>query len=359
MIDEVHSPPGAFRPGVDRHGTFARAARSLPQGALVVVDARVARLHPGVLPALQARAPRAIVKIAGGESAKTLNVLERVLIAGASVPRSGALVAVGGGTIGDLATVAAHLLKRGVALHQVPTTVLAAVDSSLGGKGAVHVSVRARAVKNLAGVFHSPVACWICPEFFTTLTEAQRREGAIEAWKMALTLDAKRAGDWARRPPALPRMVREARALKEAVCLADPYERTGLRQVLNFGHTFGHVIESLSRFRIRHGEAVGLGMLCALDVGRTLGLTPSALADDVEDLLLTRAHVRPRGDMARLFQRATPRELLSLLAADKKVDANGDLVMILLTSPGHTRAVPVAPARWRGCVEAWRRGVRP
>lgn len=355
----LHAPPGAFKPGVDRHGPFARAARSLPEGALVVIDARVARLHPGVLKALEARAPRAVLRIPGGESAKTLQRLERVLIAGASLPRSGALIAIGGGTIGDLCTVAAHLLKRGVALHHVPTTVLAAVDSSLGGKGAVHVTVGARAVKNLAGAFHSPEACWICPEFFTTLTEAQRREGAIEAWKMALSLDAERTNAWLRRPPQLPRLVREARAIKEAVCVADPYERSGLRQVLNFGHTFGHVLESLSHFKLHHGEAVGLGMLCALDVGRAIGLTPPELAAQVEDVLHTRANVRPRADMARLFERATPRELLALLAADKKVDAKGDLVMILLTALGVTRAAPVTPTQWRGCLESWRRGARP
>lgn len=360
MTDALHTPPGAFVPDVDHHGTFARAARALPTGALVVIDARVARLHPGVLRAISERSPLAVLKLAGGERAKTLQMLERVLVTGASLPRSGALIAIGGGTIGDLCTVAAHLLKRGVALYHVPTTVLAAVDSSLGGKGAVHVAVGAGGmVKNLAGTFHSPVACWICPEFFTTLTEAQRREGAIEAWKIAISRDAARVAAWTRRPPALPRLVKEARALKEAICREDPYERSGLRQVLNFGHTFGHVLESLSHFKLHHGEAVGLGMLCALDVGRALGVTSEALAREVEDVLHTRAHVRPRADMARLFARATPRQLTALLAADKKADASGALVMILLSALGATRAAPVSPALWRGLLGAWRTGVRP
>lgn len=351
--------PGAFRPDVDHHGRFERAVRTFPKGALVVIDARVARLHPDVLEALEGRAPRAVLRIPGGEKAKSMATLERVLVAGASLPRSGALIAIGGGTIGDLCTVAAHLLKRGVDLHHVPTTVLAAVDSSLGGKGAVHVGVGAHVVKNLAGAFHSPVSCWICPAFFDTLSEAQRREGAIEAWKMALTLDAKRATAWTRRPPKLPRLVREARAMKEAVCRADPYERSGLRQVLNFGHTFGHVLESLSGFKLHHGEAVGLGMLCALDLGRAMGVTPEALAFGVEDVLHTRAHVRPRRDMARLFQRATTDGILELLAADKKADAEGRLVMIFLTALGQTRAVPVPPERWQHHLEAWRTGVTP
>ena len=337
--------PGAWRPTVDQWGPFSRLANRLPREALVVLDTRVARLHPGVEQALAARAPRAVVKVPGGERAKTLGVLEKVLVAGASVPRSGALIAIGGGTIGDLATVAAHLLKRGVALHHVPSTVLAAVDSSLGGKGAVHVSVGTRVVKNLAGVFHSPEACWICPELFATLSPAQLREGAIEGWKMALSLDAARWTAWSRRTPTLPQLVKDARAMKERVCAADPYEQTGLRRVLNFGHTFGHVLESLSRFRLHHGEAVGLGMLCALDVGRALGVTSEAMAVEVEGVLHERAHVRRREDMARLFARSRPAELTGLLAADKKANVRGELI----TDP------PGASGSHRGR----RRGARP
>jgi 3-dehydroquinate synthase len=333
--------------------------RGLPEGALVVLDARVARLHPGVRPALERRAPRAVVAVPGGESAKSFRVLERILVAGAELPRAGAVVAVGGGTIGDVATVAAHLLKRGVRLHQVPTTVLAAVDSSLGGKGAVDVAVGGRTVKNLAGVFHAAEACWLCPEFFTTLTPAQRREGAIEAWKMAVCLDADRYRAWARRPPPLPRLVREARALKEAVVGADPYERSGLRRVLNFGHTFGHVLESLSGFGLAHGEAVGLGMLCALDVGRALGVTPEAVAAEVEGTLHGRAEVRERRELARLLARARAPEVEKLLAADKKAGAGGELQMVLLAAPGEAPVRPVAHAVWRGLLPAWREGRRP
>lgn len=352
-------PPGAFRPGVDHHGNFLRIAKRLPEGAVILLDAKVARLHPGVEPALRARSPRKLLKIPGGERAKTMDRLEQVLIAGAGLPRSGALIAIGGGTIGDLGTVAAHLIKRGVALHHVPTTVLAAVDSSLGGKGAVHVGVGSHLVKNLAGAFHAPEACWICPEFFTTLPPEQVREGAVEAWKMALTLDAKRWDAWFRRPPALPRMIREARALKEAVCVADPYERQGLRRVLNFGHTFGHVLESVSDFHIHHGEAVGLGMRCALDVGRALGVTPGVVADHVESILDVRAQVLPRSVMSRWLKKVPAKAIERLLAADKKAGSDGGLVMVLLEAPGATRAVPVTSRQWQALFPAWQQGVRP
>lgn len=351
--------PGSYRPAEEHWGPFSRAVARLPRRPLVVLDARVARLHPGVRPALERLSPHAVVAVPGGEPAKSFRVLERILVAGATLPRAGAVVAIGGGTIGDVATVAAHLLKRGVALHHVPTTVLAAVDSSLGGKGAVDVAVGVRTVKNLAGVFHAAEACWLCPEFFTTLSTAQRREGAIEAWKMAVCLDADRYRAWVRRPPPLQRLVREARALKEAVVREDPYERTGLRKVLNFGHTFGHVLESLSGFGLAHGEAVGLGMLCALDVGRALGVTPEGLAGEVEEALLGRAEVRERSGLARLLRRARGAEVERLLAADKKAGARGELQMVLLADLGHAPVLPVAPAVWQALLPAWREGRRP
>ena len=90
--------------------------------------------------------------------------------------------------------------------------------------------------------------------------------------------DARLFRRWARKAPAIENLVKEARRLKESVCAQDPYEQTGLRRVLNFGHSFGHVLESLSRFKLSHGDAVGLGMLCALDVGRHLGVTPPDVA---------------------------------------------------------------------------------
>ncbi|MCI0574517.1 MAG: 3-dehydroquinate synthase [Myxococcaceae bacterium] len=352
-------PPGAYRPPTDVWGGFARLARRMPREPVVVLDARVARLHPEVRPALARLAPRAVITVPGGEAAKSFRVLERILVGAASLPRAGALVAIGGGTIGDVATVAAHLLKRGVGLHHVPTTVLAAVDSSLGGKGAVDVTVSGRAVKNLAGVFHTAEACWLCPEFFTTLSDAQRREGAIEAWKMAVCLDASRFHAWCRRPPPLPRLVREARTLKESVVREDPYERTGLRKVLNFGHTFGHVLESVSRFRLAHGEAVGLGMVCALDVGRALGVTPEPLARSVEEVLQRKAGVRERAVMARLLARSHASEVGGLLATDKKAGTRGELQVVLLAEVGRARVVPVAPRIWQALLPLWRKGVRP
>lgn len=352
-------PPGAWTRGEDHWGSFEALLQRVPEGALFVVDRRVAKLHPKLLPAIHTRRPRGVVALAGGERAKSLVALEKVLIAGRELARSGTLVAVGGGTIGDLSTVAAHLLKRGVRLIQVPTTVLAAVDSSLGGKGALDVATRGTVIKNLAGAFHSAEQCLLAPEFFETLTAAQRREGAIEAWKMIVCLDARLWRSAGRKPIDELALVREARRIKGAVCASDPYERTGLRRVLNFGHTFGHVFESLSNFRLAHGEAVGLGMLCALDVGRRVGITPEAIGAGVEARLTRDCGVRDRKVLARLVAKTKPGAVEALLAADKKVDSRGLLQMVLLEDVGSAVAHPLEPAQWLPLLADWKRGVRP
>ena len=347
--------PGAFLPAQDRWGRFSSLGRSLPEGALVVVDRRVARLHPHLLRALRARKPLAVVALAAGERTKSLAQVERVLEAGARLPRTGTLACIGGGTLGDLCTVAAHLLKRGVRLVHVPTTLLAAVDSSLGGKGAVH----AGRVKNAAGVFHYAHETWLCPEVFRTLSPAQLREGQIEAWKMAVCLDQAAYAAWQRRLPAMKPLVERARAMKAAVCAEDPYERTGRRRVLNFGHTLGHALESLTGFRLTHGDAVGVGMLCALDVGRALGVTPPGLAQEVESTLTRRVLHHGRAALARALGGKSDAQVLQLLLSDKKVDRAGAPVMVLLHAVGDARAQEVPVEGLRRCLGAWRRGTLP
>ncbi|MBM7116764.1 3-dehydroquinate synthase [[Archangium] primigenium] len=355
----IPSPPGAYRHANDRWGPFKRLSANLPEGSLVVLDRTVGKLHPALLTALRARRPHAVVQLTGGERAKSFESLEQVLAAGLTLPRSGTLMAVGGGTIGDVSTMAAHLLKRGVRLVQVPTTLLAAVDSSLGGKGAVDVTVRGRVVKNPVGVFHYAEEAWLCPELFASLSDTQRREGALEAWKMVASLDAELFQAYTRRAPALERLVKDARRLKESVCAQDPYEQQGLRRVLNFGHTFGHVLESVSRFKLSHGDAVGLGMLCALDVGRALGVTPPHVAERVEAALEKGPGVLGRERTAQLLARASLKDIQVLLAADKKTGAGGELRMVLLTDIGVAEVRDVTAPQWRALWPAWTQGVRP
>jgi 3-dehydroquinate synthase len=338
--------PFSLAPAIERRGSFRILARQLPSDAVVFADERVLRLHSEARAAL--RLAR-VVPVKAGEALKSLASLERLAKGLADVPRSATFVALGGGTVGDTLTVLSHLHKRGVRLLHVPTTMLAAVDSSIGGKGAVNVG----GVKNALGVFHGPAETWLCPAFFETLTEVQRREGRLEAWKMVVTLDGAAFRRWRRRTPADEELLREARALKEAVVRVDPYETKGVRVVLNFGHTFGHVLESVSDYRVRHGEAVGLGMLCALQVGVSLGVTPAALASEV-------ASVLPNAPTARrtleaLTRRTSPTTVRKLVAADKKGGATG-VRMVLLEQPGRWTVREVPESVW---APLWRSGFRP
>jgi 3-dehydroquinate synthase len=355
---DVFTAPGSYQPLVDHWGPFPElAAARLPEPALVLIDERVAKLHPRVMKSLKPRAA-AVVSLRAGENAKTMGTLDRVVRAANALPRSGAVVCIGGGTIGDLGTVAAHLIKRGVRLLHVPTTLLAAVDSSVGGKGALH-SGGQRPVKNAIGVFHYPTECWLCPELFATLKPKQLREGAVEAFKMVITLSEERWLQYRNEAPEQEQLIRDARALKAKVCAEDPYEHEGLRRVLNFGHTFGHVIESVTRFSVSHGDAVGLGMLCALDVGLELGVTVEQVAEEAEEVLLGNAGVLGRGALAEALADARLAEVEGLLAADKKTDRPGELRMVLLREPGRSEVRPVPREVWRRLWPAWRKGARP
>lgn len=343
--------PGAYRPLVDVWGRFETLARRLPVGAGVVIDARVAALHPPVLAAIAERSPRAVVKLQAGEGAKRLATLERLATAFRSLPRGAKLLCVGGGTLGDVSTVAAQLLKRGLSLVHVPTTYLAAVDSSVGGKGAVN----AAGAKNALGVFHYPVESWLCAQLFETLTAAQAREGLAEAVKMAVCLEPAAFAGFEKQAVMSLEIIRQARRLKARVCAVDPYEHTGKRAVLNFGHTLGHAIEAASGFRVRHGEAVALGMLCALDVGRRLHLTNAAAAQRLESVLHTLGAQRRR--LRAVLKNVSSARLGGLLEADKKVAVDGHLHMVLLAKVGRARVMPVALKDVTELLPHWKEGV--
>ena len=312
--------PGDYKKCRDVVGRFEGLVPRLEGTVLAVADEKVLRLHPHVERAL-ARTHITLIALKAGERVNSLTTLERLTKSALTLPRKLTLLAIGGGTVGDVATVFAHTFKRGVGkLIHVPTTLLAAVDSSVGGKGAVNVA----GTKNVLGVFHAADEAWLCSEVFTTLSESQRREGRIEAWKMVVTLDAKRWARWTKHAPSDDELVRASRELKHSLVTKDPYETKGLRVVLNFGHTLGHAIESLSRYRVRHGEAVGLGMLFALDVGVDRGVTPRLVAESVE-----RSLPLGRGARAQLAQWLTNRAgLKEIMRADKKGG------MILLRRPG-------------------------
>jgi 3-dehydroquinate synthase len=337
----------------DRWGRFPALARTLPKETFVLMDAKLPRLHPAVMDALQS--VPAVYRVSPGEGAKRFSVVDRILRTTIRFSREATLLAVGGGTIGDLATVVAHLHKRGIRLVLAPTTLLAAVDSSVGGKGALNLGE----VKNAVGVFHAPVETWLCPELFATLSETQLDEGRIEAFKMMACLDRRRWTAFRRRPPALRRLIEVSRRLKKTVCRLDPLDRNGARLVLNFGHTFGHLLEAASRHRLPHGAAVRLGVVCALDVGRALGVTSAATAEEVQSVF-ERFGERPiRSELRRWLAKATPPRVGELLSSDKKRSQDGTIRMVLLRGVGSAVVRPVAREVWSPLLRRWREGRVP
>jgi shikimate kinase/3-dehydroquinate synthase len=235
--------------------------------------------------------PAVTLEIPPGEAHKTLATYQRLcdaLIA-QGLDRNSAIVALGGGVVGDIAGFVAATLFRGIPIVQLPTTIVAMADAAIGGKTAIDTA----AGKNLVGAFHQPrlVACNLAT--LATLPERERRAGFGELWKYAL-LDGPalwalvdQCSTWARiggEPTlALRDVIARAVAFKAAVVGRDEYERTGQRAMLNLGHTVGHAIESETG--LLHGEAIGLGLVVACRVSHVLGLAPSALATTVAQAL--------------------------------------------------------------------------
>lgn len=279
------------------------------------------RLHPDLAAPLVARARRVVaLEAEDGEAAKTLEraggLWDRMVAEGGK--RDSVLVAVGGGSIGDLGGFVAACFLRGVDVVQVPTTLLAQVDAAIGGKTAIDLP----GAKNSVGAFHHPRAVVSDVGVLGTLPGAELRSGLVEAIKMATLLDVPLLEGIERDldaileadPSALVPVVAGAARAKVEVVEADP-EESGWRRVLNFGHTLGHAIETALGYRtLRHGEAVAYGMAFACDLATARGADP-----EVAD--------RVRGVLARLGLPDLPtldaERLLVVMGRDKKASEHG------------------------------------
>lgn len=209
--------------------------------------------------------------IENGEQSKTLDNVTAFIecMVRAQVTRTDMVLALGGGVVGDLAGFAAAIYLRGIPYIQVPTTLLAAVDSSVGGKTAVDIS----AGKNLVGAFHQPALVYLDTDTLNTLDPAVLRDGFAEVIKYGIILDSK-LFDTVAVPESfnLTKVIARCIEIKRDVVEQDEFDK-GLRGLLNFGHTFGHAIEKLSGFTITHGSAVARGMIIAAKVARIYGFT--------------------------------------------------------------------------------------
>jgi 3-dehydroquinate synthase len=330
LLDSLGKRIAALRPG-------AKTA--------IVSDATVARLHLGAAEAaLQAAGILATrVIVSAGEGAKTFAVLEQVceeLIA-ARIERADLVIALGGGVVGDLAGFAASVVRRGLDVVQVPTTLLAQVDSSVGGKTAIN----SRQGKNLIGAFHQPILVIADTALLDTLPPREFRAGYAETAKYGLIADAgffawleTNWRDVFAGAPAREHAIAVSCRAKAAIVGRDERE-TGERALLNLGHTFGHALEAAAGFseRLLHGEAVGLGMVLAFEFSARLNLLARAEADRV-----TR-HLAAVGLPAHVSAVPGPMpgvdRLMDLIAQDKKVK-RGKLSFILARGIGASFVAP-------------------
>jgi 3-dehydroquinate synthase len=246
--------------------------------------------------------------------------------------RSTVVIAVGGGVIGDLVGFAAATYLRGVPVVHVPTTLLAQVDSAIGGKTGVNHPLG----KNLIGAFHAPSLVVADPVVLETLPRREFRAGLYEVIKYGVISEPAlldRVHDnlpaiFARESAAIVPLVSASCRIKAEVVSADEREG-GLRRILNFGHTVGHALEAVTKYKqFRHGEAIGYGMLAALAIGVARGVTPKALYDEVEALITQLGPLPPVADISA-------KEVLAAIGRDKKVVA-GTLHFIAATGRGKT-----------------------
>ena len=274
-------------------GAMIRGAVPDATGLAVITDDNLARDWLQDLVAALGDPPPIIARIAPGEASKSLPTFGRVcdeLVAG-GLDRGGAIVALGGGVVGDLAGMVAATLYRGIPWVQLPTSIVAMTDAAIGGKTGIDLS----AGKNLVGAFWQPALVAAHLPVLATLPARERRAGFGELWKYAL-LDGpaqwtavEALAPWAtasegtKPPPTALPTIRQAAGYKAWVVGLDVDERRGPRMLLNLGHTVGHALEA--EHGMLHGEAVALGLVAACRVSAALGFAPPDLADTVADAL--------------------------------------------------------------------------
>ena len=331
---DITIAPGAFKQIDPQH--WPVKARQF----LVVSDSHVAPLYAeGVAEPLRRAGHQVSVHVfPAGEAEKNLASFEGVTEALATMGarRDACIVALGGGVVGDLAGFTAACWMRGIDFIQIPTSLLAMVDSSVGGKTGIDIA----AGKNLLGAFHFPRAVLIDPDLLATLPERERAAGFAEVVKYGALGDAalfswletEAEGLAALQPAATARAIAAACQMKADIVERDPYER-GERALLNFGHTFGHAIEAAQGFGgVNHGEAVAIGMCCAAGLSETVCGAPP------EDSLRLRVLLEKFGLPTRVPTGLAPEDLLARMRLDKKADRSG-LRFILWDGIGRTRVV--------------------
>jgi 3-dehydroquinate synthase len=321
--------------GLSRRLDEAWDAAGLPTRRFVISSPLVWRLHGAAIGSgLTAEDP---ILLPDGERAKNLQTVARAYEAllKAEADRGCAIVAVGGGVIGDMAGFVAATYLRGLPLAHVPTTLLAQVDSAIGGKVGVNHAVG----KNLIGAFHAPTAVAIDPGVLTTLARREFRAGLYEVVKYGVIADAELfarierdlAALFAREAQVLLPVIGASCRIKAAIVERDEREHD-VRRLLNFGHTAGHALEAITKYRrFRHGEAIAYGMLAAAGLGVRRGVTPEEVRSRLQQVVTQMGPLPSVADLSL-------DQALEAIRHDKKV-IEGKLRFVLATGLGSATVV--------------------
>ncbi len=334
---DIHVEAGLLGKAGDILAPYARSGR-----LLVITDEHVAKhVWPSLQHAFaQSKVDALLFTLPSGEGAKSWQHLELLTdwLLDNHVERSDHIIALGGGVVGDITGFAAHIVKRGCDFVQIPTTLLAQVDSSVGGKTAIN----SRSGKNLVGAFHQPSLVLIDPEVLQTLPRRELGAGFAEVVKYGLiddaaffswcedNLEAFLSGDASAREYAIVHSV----TAKARIVAADERETTGTRALLNLGHTFGHALEAETGFsdKLLHGEGVAAGMALAFRYSARLGLCETSDTERVT-ALLHRAGLPTT--LAEAHSAVSGKRLVEHMLHDKKM-AGGTLPFLLARGIGQT-----------------------
>jgi 3-dehydroquinate synthase len=333
-----------------QHGLLRSAAGALrevipAQSRLFVITSARIRKHWGqTLQKSFGRAGRRleILEMPDGERAKKLTQVEKLAakLVKRGAERQSVILALGGGVVGDVGGFLASVFMRGVPVVQIPTTLLAQVDSAIGGKTGVNLA----AGKNLIGTFHQPLAVLVDPDVLATLPEREYRSGLFEAMKYGVIrnpaifelMESQSEAMLRRDGVLLEKLIAECIRVKADVVSADERE-SGERRILNFGHTIGHALEAEAGYRkLLHGEAVGWGMIAAALIGYALDVTDSLTAQRII------ATVLAYGPLPKF--KAQGRQILGRMLADKKT-VGGVPHFVLATTLGKVQVVKDVPER--------------
>ena len=309
--------------------------------AVIITNSVVKRLYAGrVLSSMKAHGFAVnVIVVPNGEQAKSMHWLNKILdaLVRTRCERQTPLIALGGGVVGDLAGFAASTYLRGMPFVQAPTTLVAQVDASIGGKTGVNHPLG----KNLIGAFYQPRVVLIDPSALLTLPLKEYRAGLAEVIKYGVIEDAgffeflerDLPGVLRREPNSMDRILRTSCAIKARVVSAD--EREGdRRRILNFGHTLGHALETVTGYRrYLHGEAVAIGMVAAAGLARRLGVADKAVQERIQELV-------KRVGLPTDMPGHSPAALIRVMRRDKKVK-DGQMHFVLPTRIGHVMIKPV------------------